>query len=66
MSADCSVSQEFAGSIPGSGIFFHLSTCQLLVKGVALSTGCLLRLSLPRKSVDGIIDHLDMTSAIYS
>ena len=41
------------------------TSCQVLVKGSAQSSGLQLRLSLPRKSVIRITDRPDMTSAVY-
>ena len=40
------------------------SSCQLMAKGCALSTGYLPRGGLPRNSVDRITDRPDMTSAV--
>ena len=40
------------------------SSCQLMAKGCALSTGYLPRRGLPRNSVDRLTDHPDMTSAV--
>ena len=56
--------REFAGSILGSGTFFHyLSvTCERMNTGYWLNTKVK---SLPRESVDRITAHPDMTSAVY-
>ena len=43
---------------------FKKSSCQLMAKGCALSTGYLPRGGLPRNSVDRITDRPDMTSAV--
>ena len=43
---------------------FKMSSCQLMVKGYALSTGYMPRGGLPRNSVDRITDHPNMTSAV--
>ena len=43
---------------------FMKSSCQLMAKGCALSTGCLPRGGLPRNSVDRITDRPDMTSSV--
>ena len=44
--------------------WFKKSSCQLMVKGCALSTGYLPRGGLPRNSVDRITDRPIMTSAV--
>ena len=44
--------------------WFKKNSCQLMVKGCALSTGYLPRGGLPRNSVDRIIDRPDTTSAV--
>ena len=44
--------------------WFKKSSCQLMAKGCALSTGYLPRGGLPRNRVDRITDRPDMTSAV--
>ena len=44
---------------------FKNSSCQLLAKEGALSTGYLPQGGLPRNSVDRITDRPDLTSAVY-
>ena len=44
-------------------LLIEKSSCQLMAKGCALSTGYLPRGGLPRNSVNRITDRPDMTSA---
>ena len=43
---------------------YSFISCQLQVKGLALSTGLPLRLSLPRKSLVRVTDYHDMTLVV--